>query len=215
MRSLTGRPLIECMNYVLQHVGAALKQEYQRVKTETPHLYLSRELVCGKVAWPIIFAHPFYFVRDWIKEVLKTTFDPYASQLVAFANNTYSYDPPEEFLFEKLYLCLFGQPMPIFSRLLCWIDFLFLVWVWIGLLGGLWLFLIKPLFRREISNELRFYRALWLKTGIFVGGLVVLTGGFGYARLRMPVEPLVLIMTLTWWLRFLDKKPTLKFETGK
>ncbi len=215
VRSLTGRPLIECMNYVLQHVGAALKQEYQRVKTETPHLYLSRELVCGKVAWPIIFAHPFYFVRDWIKEVLKTTFDPYASQLVAFANNTYSYDPPEEFLFEKLYLCLFGQPMPIFSRLLCWIDFLFLVWVWIGLLGGLWLFLIKPLFRREISNELRFYRALWLKTGIFVGGLVVLTGGFGYARLRMPVEPLVLIMTLTWWLRFLDKKPTLKFETGK
>ncbi len=40
-------------------------------------------------------------MSDWTKEVLKSTFDLHASQLVGFARNTFMYDPLEEFLTEK------------------------------------------------------------------------------------------------------------------
>ncbi len=66
-----------------------------------------------EAALPIIWAHPFYFIYDWIKEVLKTTFDLYSSQLVKFADKTFHWDPIEEFLAEKVVLALWAQPMPL------------------------------------------------------------------------------------------------------
>lgn len=216
LRTISGKPLLDCMKYLMNYAGNVAMQEAAALKQTAPHLCMVRELVCLKTAWPWIKDHPFYFMYDWIKEVLKTTFDPYGSQLVAFANNSFPYDPPEEFLLEKINLWLFVQPMSLFLRFFCWLEFFFLVWFWIGLFGGLWLFLTKPLFSKEIPlTEIRFYRALWIKTGLFIGGLIIMTGGFGYARLRMPVEPLMIILTLTWWFWIFDKKPHLKTVTGK
>jgi len=216
LRTVTGKPLMDCMKYLMGHVMQETARETIRLQKEAPHLYVARELVCSNIAMPIIKAHPFYFMYDWLREVMKTIFDPYASQIVAFVNNSFSYDPAEEFLFEKINLWLFAQNMPPFLGFFCWLEFFFLLWFWIGLFGGIWLFLIKPLFTpEEASIHTKFYRSLWLKTGFFIGGLVFMTGGFGYARLRMPVEPLMIILTLTWWLWIFNKKPNLKTNIGK
>jgi hypothetical protein len=145
---------------------------------------------------------------DWIKEVLKTTFDLYASQLVAMVNKTHTYDPLEEFLSEKIALCLYQQPMPLFMRLICWSEFLFSLWLWIGLFFGAWLFLLKPLFNKnQNSKEIIKTQALWLKTGLLIGGMLIMTGGFGYARLRMPIDPLLFMLSLTFWYYSVSKSP--------
>ena len=215
IRNVTKQPLLDCMKYVVSVVMKEIDKTTALLKQEAPHLYLVRELICGKVAWPIIQQYPFCFMLEWIKEVFKTMFDPYASQLVAFVNNTYTYDPIEEFLGEKILLC-FTQAMPPFMRVVCWLDFFFLVLLWIGLLIGCWLFLVRPFFMTTIDAPSAFYRALWLKTGLFIGGMLVMTGGFGYARLRLPVEPLMIILSLTCWLWLLGKKPSLpKHATRK
>jgi len=48
-----------------------------------------RELAATPIALPIIKAYPWIFMRDWMKEVLKTTFDLHASLLVGFVRNTF------------------------------------------------------------------------------------------------------------------------------
>jgi len=47
---------------------------------------------------------------------------------------------------------------------------------------------------------------LWLKAGVMIAAVLGMTGGFGYARLRMPVEPLLVLLSLTFWYYFCYKK---------
>jgi hypothetical protein len=88
--------------------------------------------------------------------------------------------------------------MSLSMRLLCWFELLFSFLIWIGLIGGLWLFLLAPLIQK--NNPIKHnITALWIKCGLLIGGFLLQTGGFGYARLRMPIEPLMIILSLTFW----------------
>ncbi len=155
------------------------------------------------VALPIIKAHPWLFVRDWTKEVFKTTFDLYSSQLVNFANNNFMYDPLEEFVTEKWRDCAYRVPMPWFMRLLVYLEIIFELLKWIGLLCGAWLFLLLPLIRRKAVPLMTH---LWLITTPMIAGIIFMTGGFGYARLRLPIEPLMIMLSLTFFWFLYTKK---------
>jgi hypothetical protein len=156
------------------------------------------EAECMHTAWPLIAAHPGYFVYDWVVEACKTMFDLYASQLVAFAGNCFKWDPLVEYLDEKIKKCLYEQPMSWSMRAIAWIEFISAIMLWIGIIGGLLVFVVQALWRRD-WKRFNSYGLLWLKTGIFMGVVAMQTGGFGYARLRLPVELLMLILALTFW----------------
>lgn len=200
IRRLTGKPLDECIRYAFGSIAVEMKNETARLKQEAPHLYVSKELVCFKLSIPWILQYPWYFMCDWIREVTKTTFDLYGSQLVSIVNKTHMWDPSEEFLLEKLALCLWKQPMPWAMRLICWLDALLYLLLWIGIFSGCWLFFIRPLITGQFFDpSLQRIQAQWIKMGIITGALIIMTGGFGYARLRMAVDPLLIIMSLTAW----------------
>ena len=160
-----------------------------------------------RVALPIIKKHPFLFVQGWMKEVFKTTFDLYASQLVGFANNSFMYDPLEEFLTVKWCECIYKQKMPLAMRFLVFLEIIFELLKWIGLLFGAWLFMLKPLLSRfNVSDYVKKNWFLWLKTAPMIGAFLFMTGGFGYARLRLPIEPLMIMLSLTFWIWASNKK---------
>ncbi len=200
LRRVTGKPLLECFHYILYQGQQLIDHEQERMKKESPHLAFSRELVVGSIAWPIIKAYPWYFMLEWSQEVIKTTFDLYASQLVAFASNTYTYDPLEEILTDKIACCLYKQPMHWFMRLLCWLEFIWTLIIWLGLIGGFSLFLIWPLVTRfKTQHAVVQLGCMWLKAGMLIGGMLIMTGGFGYARLRLPIEPLMIMLACTFY----------------
>lgn len=201
IRRVSQKPLVDCMRYLMQFVVEGINKETARLTQESSPLQVSKELICLGVATPWLIKYPWYFLYDWTKEVLKTTFDLYASQLVAMVSKTHSYDPLEEFLSEKIALCLFKQPMSRFMRLICWFEFLFSLLLWFGICGGFITFVIEPL--RSPSKhhkDILKITALWIKTGLLIGGMLVMTGGFGYARLRMPIDPLLFVLALTSWI---------------
>lgn len=167
-------------------------------KARAQGLYIVPEHIAGEVAWPIVLHHPWYTFSAWMPEVIKSTFDLYASQLVSFANNSFMWDPLEEFLGEKLQLALYKQSMPLWMRIIAWVEFLFTIALWILLCMGMYLFWIIPLCKRfTVSPETKTLAALWFKVLFLVAGILFMTGGFGYARLRLPVEPLLWILALT------------------
>jgi len=205
VRHISDKPLEQCIKFLFSRLKKGLDQEEKLKKIIAPNKVIAQELICSRVALPWIQKYPHYFLLDWCKEVTKATFDLYSSQLVAFANCTFKYDPIEEFLTEKLKLCIYKQTMPWPARLISWLELIFSLLVWIGLLGGLWVFLLTPLVQQNnlVSTNTT---SLWIKCGLLIGGLLIQTGGFGYARLRMPIEPLMIILSLTFWYWFFENR---------
>jgi len=161
-------------------------------------IFLVPEHFALATAMPIIKEHPFLALKVWMPEVLKTAFDLYSFQLIALANNFFKYDPLEEFLPEKIAATLYAKPAPWWMRIICWLDFLFTVWLWLSLFAGLIIFWIMPLIKRfQVSPAIKNMAGFWLKTAFLTGSIMFMTGGFGYARLRLPVEPLMIIAALT------------------
>jgi hypothetical protein len=163
-----------------------------------PGIYLS-PLASKASALPIILAHPFWFAYDWFKEVFKTTFDLYAYQLVTIYNNCFSWDPIEEFLSDKIAACLYKEPtLPWWARLLAYLEVLVAGICWVAIAYGIWLFIIRPLVKHVRHKQYAYHTmsSIWWVAGIVMAATVGMTGGFGYARLRLPCEPLIVILAL-------------------
>jgi Dolichyl-phosphate-mannose-protein mannosyltransferase len=205
VRRVTQKPLGDCLKYLFFQVKQELTKREEFYTLIYPQYVVPQEFICREIALPWIQKYPHYLCVDWMKEVTKTTFDLYTSQLVAFANNTYTFDPIEEFLQEKLSLALYTQPLHWFARFLCWLELLFCIFLWLGILGGMWIFLIRP-YCSPVSLQTLQIQYVWIKTGLLIGGLLCMTGGFGYARLRMPAEPLLIILSLTFFMWLFDKQ---------
>lgn len=196
LRETTGLPLEKTWRYLQTVASQKAAQELPKVRAMGKSLVL--EHMAGSIAWPIVMEHPFIAFKVWMPEVFKTTFDLYASQLVAFANNTFMWDPLEEFLPEKIALALYKQPMPLWMRLICWLEFLYALLLWLSLCAGVILFWIIPLYKRfAVPAHIKAMAGLWLKCAFLIGSICFMTGGFGYARLRLPVEPLMIVLALT------------------
>lgn len=199
-------PLKEAHKQLSDAAGHVAAQELQAVRTRNSQKTICPENLCIKTAWPVIAAHPCYFIYDWLTEVIKTTFDLYSCQLVALTYNCFMWDPLVEYLPEKLYACLWSKPLPPLMRIVAWLELIISLSIWLGILAGLYVFCVKPLFvprERELFTN---YGTLWLKTGILIGATLMQTGGFGYARLRLPIEPLILILGLMFWWWFFKQK---------
>lgn len=154
------------------------------------------ELICLQTALPLILRHPLYFLYDWMTEVIKTTFDLYASQLVSLEHNCFKWDPLVEFLPEKIQDCLYKKELPWFLRFIAFLEFAFSLWIWVGILAGIWAFFIQAWW---CKTSCLYQQALWIKTLFLIGALVIQTGGFGYARLRLPIEPLIIMLGIYYW----------------
>ena len=197
LRRTLNKPIEECLKISQLDAGRATYQK--RLRLRGTELHVSNN-VCKVVAYPVVLNHPFYFAYDWISEVIKTTFDLYTYQFIPMINGSYWYDPIEEYLPEKITACLWAHQMPWYGRTVCWLELVFSMLIWIGLCGGLWAFIIRPLVNKSgVTFFAKKMLRSWLLVIPMIGIIVGMTGGFGYARLRLPAEPLMLILSLTFW----------------
>ena len=197
LRRTLNKPIEECFKIAQQ--TAAIEVHKQKDALRNTGKYVSNT-VCKNVSLPIVARHPWYFIYDWIAEVIKTTFDLYTYQIVTMFDGSYWYDPIEEHLPEKITACLYAHHLPWKARAICWLEFIYTLILWIGLFAGLWVFIIRPLInRKKIIQFTEQINWVWLTTLPMIGIIVGMTGGFGYARLRLPAEPLLIVLSLTFW----------------
>lgn len=190
-------------------LGSTAQQQYLEQKPEylARGVHLPKEFVCGQIAWPIFLGFPLLALYDWMREVFKTAFDLYSSQLVAFVQGCFFYDPLIEYLSVKYADCLYNTPMTLFMRLIVYLELLYTILLWIGLIGGLIQCMIIPCIKRfKVSEDIKNMFTLWLGVTPMIAAAMFMTGGFGYARLRLPVEPLMLILSISYWNYFVITK---------
>jgi len=175
---------------------------YKALQACPAGVYLS-PLANKAAAVPIILAYPLWFAWDWFKEVLKTTFDLYAYQLVTLYNGSFTWDPIQEFLSQKLAACLWTQNLPMYMRLAAWAELFINIFLWVGIAYGIYCFVIQPLLvRAHHWAPLQLMSRVWWVAGTVMAATVAPSGGFGYARLRLPIEPLIVILGLIGWYTF-------------
>jgi len=204
MERVEHKPLIECFHQASHDGGVATKRALLCARQRGEVKVFCKQLACLPPAVEWIKDYPLYFAYDWLVQVVKTMFDVYSSQLVAFAAGTFKSDPLIEFLSEKIAACLYVQSMSVGMRLVCWIEFFFSLCMWLGIAVGLILFGYRTFSIKTAMREREFFK-VWLISGLMIGLVVCMTGGFGYARLRLPVEPLMVILGITFWVWFIGK----------
>jgi len=206
IRATQGLPLRKSRENLYDQAHKLATKEYYIARAKGKSLVT--EIVHLDVALPVIKQHPFLFLKDWLQECAKTSFDLYSFQLVDMHKGTYYFDDEEEFLTEKWAECLYKVKVPILTRIIIYLEVLFEILKWLGLLLGAFLFLLFPVIKRfKISTYIKQTGLLWLKVSPMIGTFIIMTGGFGYARLRLPVEALMIILSLTFWYWvFVEKK---------
>jgi len=198
-------PLIDAHKKLTYDAAVLTHKKQEQYKQAGIKKAVCGEIVCLKTSLPLIYAFPGYFMYDWIVESCKTAFDLHTSQLVAFHDNCFKWDPLVEYLDEKIKNCLYAHPLPVYIRLIAWLEFIFSLMVWIGIIGGILYFMLQSLCK-SVNQTIINYSFLWIKTGLFIGVVILQTGGFGYARLRLPIEPLMLILGITFWWWYLQER---------
>jgi hypothetical protein len=195
------KPLLE--TWKLQSRAALMKHQELKPLYVRQGLYCPIEVATAATAWPVIWRYPWYVCVDWVREVLKTAFDLYSNQLVAFVQCSYFYDPLIEYLTEKWQECIYSVPMPLSMRILVYLEVIYALLLWLGLIAGAIQFMLLPLMRRlNVNATIRNLFYTWLSITPLIAAVIVMTGGFGYARLRLPVEGLMIILALTFWQQF-------------
>ncbi|MGA9530359.1 MAG: hypothetical protein WBQ73_00530 [Candidatus Babeliales bacterium] len=197
LRAHTNIPLEQCWLHFQKKALSLLR----KAKKTTPTPYILADKSCLQSALPIIIAHPFLFLKEWYLEVQKTCFDLYSAQYPALINNTFWHDPLEEHLLSKTYACLVKEPLPWWMRISAWLELIYALWLWIHIIGATITWLLIPYFffkKNPETTALLPYQSLWYKTVPLAFYLMLMTGGFGYARLRLPVEPLLVLVALNY-----------------
>lgn len=202
-------PLKDAHQKLSQDASLVIVSEMGRYKALHSPYIVCNEQLCMKTAWPLIKDHPLFFLYDWMVEVTKTTFDLYSSQIVNLVADRFKWDPLVEYLDEKIAECLYKQQLPLFARFICWLEFIVYIFIWLGIFAGLVFFLLPTIKGSPTTLLIRSMAILWIKAGLFIGATVMQTGGFGYARLRLPIEPLIIILAVTFWWWFFNRKATI------
>jgi hypothetical protein len=200
---LSGIPLEIVHKQFTVAAGYTHAYEALRYKALNIPYQLCSEYICLSTALPVLLAHPFIFIIDWIREVCKTTFDLFSYQLVAFHQECFKWDPMVEFLLDKLSACLWTTSLPLAWRIIAWGEVFFYIVLWSGIFAGVFVYIVKPGWMREKFSH---KNCMWLFSAIIVCSVVCQTGGFGYARLRLPIEPLLIIGSIWYWWELLCER---------
>ena len=211
LRSLNGNTFehnwrqcqLEAQKEAMKHVPEAMRTKK----------YLVLENIAGSVALPIIYAHPWYAFTAWMPEVFKSTFDLYSTQLTAFANDCWKWDPLKSFYPEKLAECHTKNLCPLLCALLLGLNCFVQLHCGLSLfIGSSALYVLAINYKFQVSPEIRLWAPCGSKQLFLVGAVLFMTGGFGYARLRLPVEPLMIILALTVWILPRSEKGNPKYK---
>ncbi len=150
---------------------------------------IERCYIYEKLAIKHFAAHPLITLKMWATDIFRTTFSLYSAEVLYldsgrkiidyFANGRTVWNMVERYLFpatDKLYL-----------KILVWLEILLYALMLCGFARGTWYVLM-----RGTHNE----KILWVTIMSFMALFLIISLAGGYARMRLPIEPFIIILGL-------------------
>ncbi|MFA5074620.1 MAG: glycosyltransferase family 39 protein [Candidatus Babeliales bacterium] len=142
--------------------------------------------------------YPLVTLKHWFTDILRTSLSLYSGELVLLENKR---EHPNYFSKNHNIWCMFKRYLSpqtdnIFLKIIIYLEILFFVFI----LVGFFMCLIKFNFAQ---NFILLKILLFIFLFLFIG----LSGGF--SRMRLPLEPFLIILSFKWWLTFLQNREIL------
>ena len=192
-----GRFLNHSAAYVVMHkYNLGYAQARDRLSYDLTRLIDKQKVILGRdlndielckqaegLSFGYLKQEPVLFIKHSITNILKTIFMPFGEEILFINNKSLLH------VKQKLEQYLHPKISSVWLLALMYLELIFMLLVLIGFLG----FVLKSIMLRNFI--------ILLKTLSFITLFIVLTLAAGFARLRLPIEPLIYILSFNWWLR--------------
>ncbi|MBN1549181.1 hypothetical protein JW872_00810 [Candidatus Babeliales bacterium] len=182
---------------------AALRRELDN-KVITQQNTLNRPLqeievcCCGEQLSVEYFKrYPLTSIKLWIHDLTKTVLGLYSSELLYLASGKQHEDffTKDRTLLSCFIRYLHPKTHPWSLKIIIWLETL----LYLLILVGLFLQFLGIIIHLISSYRFPPIVSPWFRTMPFIAALILLAFVCGYARLRVPVEPLLIILACAYW----------------
>ena len=141
-------------------------------------------ILAERISFKYFFKHPFLTIKYGLSHICKTALKPFCEELFFI----------EEKNGNKINNFLFPKMSKNWFRLIVFLDMFLFLFLLIGFLG----FIINSIFNKD-------FLCVFSKTFPLILLFIVITFAAGFARLRLPVEPLIIILSVSFWMNLINK----------
>ena len=167
-----------------------IKQEEKRIGRSLKEIERSRSMT--KLARTYFIAHPFISCKVWLTDMLRASLSLYSSEIrfLESGREKVDYFAKERTIWSLFYRYLNPAGVAWWVRVLIWGEIILFFLLLLGFFFGL----SMVLFRWVPVVSCR-----WLICLPYMGLFIVLALAGGYARMRLPVEPFLIILSASFW----------------
>lgn len=138
--------------------------------------------------------YPMLTVKNLLINMFKTTFSLYSAELIFIDNKgklpEYSSNRSIMNIFKRF---IFPDVSSLWIWLIIYLEILFMIFLWIGNVG----FIIKAIFKKNLLE-------LIIKIFPFIFTFIFVSLACGFARLRLPIESFMIILSVYFWISYLE-----------
>ena len=148
--------------------------------------------LCEKVAVRYFMMRPLLTLKNWATDILRTSLSLYSSEILFLESGRKNIDyfKKGRGIWAMFKRYLFPQAGAL--TVLVWYEILTYLFVLIGFFLG---------FIKALLNKDKW--CVWLRCLGFIGLFLIISLSGGYARMRLPIEPLLIILSFHYWLGLL------------
>jgi hypothetical protein len=195
-----------------QQAREILSREVTRLREEREH-QIGRPLneiesckLHEKLAVKYFKMRPLVTLKNWFTDMFRATFSLYSSELLFLDNGRKEFDyfKKERGAWSMFERYLFPDTPNRFLKIIIWAEIILFLLILVGFVFGLFLVLFYFL-KKSSSLCAQEDLCSWAKVLPWIAFFIVLALSGGYARMRLPVEPFLIILSLYGWINLLSR----------
>jgi hypothetical protein len=186
----------------LAHEANMMMRTKQR-DNKRPVNEIERCVIFEQVARKHFLSHPLITLKLWMTDMFRTCFSLYSAELLYLDSNRQEFDYFNKnrtwwSFFERY---LFPQTDNQFLKTIIYIEIALFLFILLGFLFGLMLLISNWSHAASFLEQCSWYKVL-----PYMALFVVISLAGGYARMRLPIEPFLIILSWYGWGRVFGNK---------
>jgi hypothetical protein len=143
--------------------------------------------------------HPLISMRVWLTDMFRASFSLYSAEVLYLASGRQEIDyfAKDRTIVDMIHRYLFPETDSLPVKALVWLEILLYALILFGFALGL---------HRLFTADSQADKTIWLVGMSFMALFIVISLAGGYARMRLPIEPLIIIFGLSGFVREKRKK---------
>lgn len=148
---------------------------------------------------------PFIAMKNWFTDILRTCSSLYSAEILYIESgraNVDYFNKDRTFL-SAVKRYIFPDTDKVWLKFLIFTEILLFLFLLIGFIAGAMQVIFFAIKRWADYDQQQL--CAWMTSSAFIALFIIISLSGGYARMRLPVEPLLIVLSLSFWLGLLQR----------